>query len=88
MAPFWLVKLRGHAPPPILPISSTMREVPLTITQAPPKGSARKRTKSLPRRVPKIYDPEVTNGKILVGVENPSQPADIERALTAEAAMP
>ena len=40
-------------------------------------------TAKLPRRVPKIYDPEVTNGKILVGVENPSQPAEIERALTA-----
>jgi hypothetical protein len=40
-------------------------------------------TAKLPRRVPKIYDPEVTNGKILVGVENPSQPADVERALAA-----
>jgi ActD protein len=36
-------------------------------------------TAKLPRRVPRLYDPEVTNGKILVGVEA-SDPA-IERAL-------
>jgi hypothetical protein len=39
----------------------------------------------LPSRLPKLYDPEVTNGKILVGVENPSAgtlPA-LERALMA-----
>jgi len=35
----------------------------------------------LVRRVPKLYDPEVTNGKILVGVENPRDGAAVERAL-------
>ena len=42
-------------------------------------------TAKLPRRTPAFYDPEVTNGKILVGVENPSAasvPA-LERALMA-----
>ena len=42
-------------------------------------------TAKLPRRTPAFYDPEVTNGKILVGVENPSEasvPA-LERALIA-----
>ena len=42
-------------------------------------------TAKLPRRTPAFYDPEVTNGKILVGVENPSDasvPA-LERALMA-----
>ena len=42
-------------------------------------------TAKLPGRLPKLYDPEVTNGKILVGVENPSEaslPA-LERALLA-----
>ena len=42
-------------------------------------------TAKLPGRLPKLYDPEVTNGKILVGVENPSAtvlPA-LERALLA-----
>ncbi len=42
-------------------------------------------TAKLPSRVPPLYDPEVTNGKILVGVQNPSQanlPA-LERALVA-----
>ena len=38
-------------------------------------------TAKLPGRVPKLYDPEITNGKILVGVENAPQPADVERAL-------
>jgi hypothetical protein len=40
-------------------------------------------TASLPNWKPKLYDPEVSDGKILVGVENPSSgsiPA-IERAL-------
>jgi hypothetical protein len=39
----------------------------------------------LGRRVPKLYDPEVTNGKILVGIETPrdGQEADVERALLA-----
>jgi hypothetical protein len=42
-------------------------------------------TAKLPSRVPPLYDPEVTNGKILVGVQNPSAaslPA-LERALLA-----
>jgi ActD protein len=38
-------------------------------------------TAKLPGRVPRLYDPEVTNGKILVGVENPADPAVVERAL-------
>jgi hypothetical protein len=40
-------------------------------------------TAGLGRRMPKLYDPEVTNGKILVGVENPgdAKRAEIERAL-------
>ena len=35
------------------------------------------------RRRPALYDPEVTNGKILVGLENPGdgRMADLERAL-------
>jgi hypothetical protein len=39
----------------------------------------------LARRRPALYDPEVTNGKILVGVEDPRQDrlADLERALRA-----
>ena len=42
-------------------------------------------TAKLPGRLPKLYDPEVTTGKILVGVENPAAatlPA-LERALMA-----
>ena len=42
-------------------------------------------TAKLPGRLPKLYDPEVTNGKILVGVQNPpaaNLPA-LERALLA-----
>ena len=42
-------------------------------------------TAKLPRRTPSFYDPEVTNGKILVGVQDPpaaSLPA-LERALLA-----
>ena len=45
-------------------------------------------TAKLPSRTPKFYDPEVTNGKILVGVQNPmeaSLPA-LERALMASGA--
>jgi hypothetical protein len=40
-------------------------------------------TAGLGRRMPKLYDPEVTSGKILVGVENPGEArrAEIERAL-------
>jgi hypothetical protein len=38
----------------------------------------------LPRRMPKFYDPEVSNGYILVGVERPDDKADaITRALEA-----
>ena len=37
----------------------------------------------LPRRLPALYDPEVSNGKILVGVSNPAGVAvpNLERAL-------
>jgi hypothetical protein len=31
----------------------------------------------------RLYDPEVSNGKILVGVANPSDPMSVERALKA-----
>jgi hypothetical protein len=40
-------------------------------------------TGGLVRRRPKLYDPEVTSGKILVGVQNPSKAEDVERALAA-----
>jgi hypothetical protein len=37
----------------------------------------------LGRRMPALYDPEVSNGKILVGIEAPrdDSAADVERAL-------
>ena len=35
----------------------------------------------LGRRRPALYDPEVSSGKVLVGVENPRTAADVERAL-------
>jgi hypothetical protein len=38
-------------------------------------------TGGLLRKTPKLYDPEVTNGKILVGVENPRDTATVDRAL-------
>jgi hypothetical protein len=40
-------------------------------------------TSGLPRRLPAIYDPEVSNGKILIGVADPpaDRLPDIERAL-------
>lgn len=40
-------------------------------------------TAGLGRRRPALYDPEVTNGKILVGIESPKQEsgADVEQAL-------
>jgi hypothetical protein len=40
-------------------------------------------TAGLARRLPVLYDPEVTNGKILVGLANPREGAlaEIERAL-------
>ena len=42
----------------------------------------------LGRRMPKLYDPEVTQGKILVGVAVPdgTRMADVERALSAPGA--
>ena len=42
-------------------------------------------TAGLARRVPALYDPEVTNGKILVGIAAPrdGSAADVERALLA-----
>jgi hypothetical protein len=42
-------------------------------------------TAGLGRRVPTLYDPEVTNGKILVGVAAPRDESakDVERALLA-----
>jgi hypothetical protein len=40
-------------------------------------------TGGLVRRKPALYDPEVTNGKILVGVDNPPRAEDVERALVA-----
>ena len=38
-------------------------------------------TARLPGRRPALYDPDVMNGKILVGVENPRDAALVERAL-------
>jgi hypothetical protein len=38
-------------------------------------------TAKLPSRMPRLYDPEVTNGKILVGVADPQDAAAVERAL-------
>jgi hypothetical protein len=38
-------------------------------------------TGGLGRKVPELYDPDVTNGKILVGVEQPRDTAAVERAL-------
>lgn len=38
-------------------------------------------TAKLPSRLPRLYDPEVTNGYILVGVQQPA--ADLAPALTA-----
>jgi hypothetical protein len=40
-------------------------------------------TGGLVRRKPALYDPEVTSGKILVGVDNPPRVEDVERALVA-----
>ena len=42
-------------------------------------------TAGLARRMPTLYDPEVTNGKILVGIAAPRDEsgADVERALLA-----
>ena len=38
-------------------------------------------TAGLPRRGGKMYDPEVSDGYILVGVENPADAARLEPAL-------
>jgi hypothetical protein len=38
-------------------------------------------TGGLARKMPALYDPRVTDGKILVGVEQPRDAAAIERAL-------
>jgi len=38
-------------------------------------------TARLPSRRTALYDPEVMDGKILVGVENPPDPSVVERAL-------
>jgi hypothetical protein len=35
------------------------------------------------RRRPALYDPQVSDGKILVGVDGPAIPDDVERALVA-----
>jgi hypothetical protein len=42
-------------------------------------------TAKIPSREPKLYDAEIADGKILVGVENPSEAAvaGVERALLA-----
>jgi hypothetical protein len=40
-------------------------------------------TAKLPGRRPALYDPDIMNGKILVGVENPPDAATVERALSA-----
>ena len=41
---------------------------------------------SLVRRRPAFYDPAIAEGRILVGVENPADPAVVERALAAPGA--
>jgi hypothetical protein len=44
-------------------------------------------TASLPRRRPQLYDPAVSDGRILVGLENPTVPPDaLERALSIRGA--
>ncbi len=45
-------------------------------------------TGRLVRRRPTLYDPEVSSGKILVGVDNPSRAEDVERALAAAGGGP
>lgn len=40
-------------------------------------------TGELLRRRPALYDPQVSDGKILVGVESPARADDVERALVA-----
>ena len=43
-------------------------------------------TAGLGRQRPALYDPQVTNGMILVGVESPRDRAVVERALKAAGA--
>ena len=43
-------------------------------------------TAGLARRRPPLYDPEITNGRILVGVESPRDASAVERALRAAGA--
>jgi hypothetical protein len=43
-------------------------------------------TAGLPSRGGKLYDPEVSDGYILVGVENPSDTGSLERALAIDGA--
>jgi hypothetical protein len=43
-------------------------------------------TARLPGRRPALYDPEIMDGKILVGVNNPANVAAVERALGAPGA--
>ena len=40
-------------------------------------------TALLPRKGRRLYDPEVTDGKILIGVEDPREAAAVEQALRA-----
>ena len=40
-------------------------------------------TGELVRRKPALYDPQVSDGKILVGVDGPARADDVERALVA-----
>jgi hypothetical protein len=42
----------------------------------------------LVRRMPALYDPEVAEGKILVGVEAPHDPATVERAFALAGGEP
>jgi len=43
-------------------------------------------TSGLLRRLPRLYDPSISHGKILVGVESPGDAAAVERALAIEGA--
>jgi hypothetical protein len=45
-------------------------------------------TGQLVRRTPALYDPEVTSGKILVGVQAPGDPTTIERAFVLAGGEP
>ena len=43
-------------------------------------------TAKLPNRLAALYDPAIMDGKILVGVANPPDPAAVERALSSSGA--